>query len=147
MNLHSPILLVEDDKLDQKSVQRAFGDLKIVNPLIIVQNGQEALSHLKEAKNKRSCLILLDLRMPIMSGIEFLKEVKEDEVLKLIPVVVLTTSHEDQDLKESFELGAAGYMVKPVDYQKFLEVVRTIHLYWILSLTPPPESADLKEKL
>lgn len=140
MNPHCPILLAEDDKIDQKSVQRAFQDLKISNPLVIVQNGQEALAHLKDAKNKRPCLILLDLRMPVMSGLEFLEAVKKDEAFKLIPVVALTTSHEDQDLKQSFALGAAGYMVKPVDYKKFLEVVRTIHLYWILSLTPPRES-------
>lgn len=137
MNPHCPVLLAEDDKIDQKSVQRAFGDLKIGNPLVIVQNGQEALDHLKDAKKKQPCLILLDLRMPVMSGLEFLEEVKKDEILKLIPVVVLTTSHEDTDLKQSFALGASGYMVKPVDYKQFVEVIRTIHLYWILSLTPP----------
>lgn len=138
MNPHCPILLAEDDKIDQKSVQRAFVDLRISNPLVIVQDGQEALDHLKDSKNKRPCLILLDLRMPVMSGIEFLEAVKKDEVLKLMPVVVLTTSKEDEDLKQSFELGAAGYIVKPVDYKQFVEVVRTIHLYWSLSLTPPP---------
>ena len=137
MKPHYPILLVEDDKIDQKTVQKSFHDLNIVNPLTITQNGKEALELLKDSKKKCPCLVLLDLRMPVMSGLEFLKEVKQDEVLKLIPVVVLTTSKEDIDLKESFALGAAGYMVKPVDYKKFLEVVRTIHLYWILSLTPP----------
>lgn len=137
MGPHDTILLAEDDKIDQKSVQRAFADLKISNPLVIVQDGQQALAYLKDAKNRRPCLILLDLRMPVMSGIEFLEAIKKDEILKSIPVVVLTTSKEDQDLKQSFELGAAGYIVKPVDYKKFLEVIRTIHLYWILSLTPP----------
>lgn len=137
MRLHDPILLVEDDQVDQKAIQRAFHDLKIVNPITIARNGKEALAHLRESETKRPCLILLDLRMSVMSGIEFLEAVKKDEHLKLIPVVVLTTSKEDQDLTRSFALGAAGYMVKPVDYTQFLNVVKTIHLYWVLSLTPP----------
>lgn len=137
MTPHCPILLAEDDKIDQKSVRRAFHDLKIANPLVVVQDGDEALAHLKDQKNKPPCLILVDLRMPVMSGLEFLATVKQDEVFRLIPVVVLSTSNEDQDLKQSFALGAAGYMLKPIDYKKFVEVVRTIHLYWTLSLTPP----------
>lgn len=137
MNPHDPILLVEDDKIDQKSVLRAFHDLKIGNPLVIVQNGQEAISYLEDKNNKQPCLILLDLRMPIMNGLECLEVLKKTEYLKRIPVVVLTTSKDDQDLKRSFSLGVVGYMVKPVDYQKFIEMVRTIHVYWILSLTPP----------
>jgi CheY-like chemotaxis protein len=146
MNPHGLILLVEDDLIDQKSVLRAFRDLKITNPVAIAKNGQEALVYLNGAKNKLPCLILLDLRMPVMNGLEFLKEVKRDDFFKVIPVVVLTTSKEDQDLNQSFEFGAAGYMVKPVDYKKFLGVVQTIHLYWTLSLTPP-NLTDLKEAL
>lgn len=137
MNLHDPILLVEDDKIDQKSVLRAFHDLKIANPLVIVQNGQEAIAYLEDTQNKQPCLIVLDLRMPVMSGLECLEIIKKTDHLKRIPVVVLTTSKDDQDLKQSFNLGVVGYMVKPVDYQKFIEMVRTIHIYWILSLTPP----------
>lgn len=137
MNPHDPILLVEDDKIDQKSVQRAFHDLKIVNPLVVVQNGREAIDYLNDAEHKQPCLILMDLRMPIMSGLECLEILKKTENLKRIPVVVLTTSKDDQDLKQSFNLGVVGYMVKPVDYQKFVEMVRTIQVYWILSLTPP----------
>lgn len=140
MNIHDPILLVEDDKIDQKSVLRAFHDLKIVNPLVVVQNGQEALDYLQDAKNKQPCLVLMDLRMPIMSGLECIEILKKMEYLKRIPVVVLTTSKDDQDLKQSFNFGVAGYMVKPVDYQKFVEMIRTIQVYWILSLTPPSTS-------
>lgn len=137
MNPHDPILLVEDDKIDQKSVLRAFHDLKIGNPLVLVQNGQEALAYLEDPQNKQPCLILLDLRMPVMSGLECLAVLKKTEHLKRLPVVVLTTSKDDQDLKQSFDLGVAGYMVKPVDYQKFIEMVRAIQNYWILSLSPP----------
>lgn len=138
MNPHCPILLVEDDKIDQKSVQRAFHDLKIANGLVVVQNGQEALTYLNDKGNHTPCLILLDLRMPVMSGLECLAVIKRTEHLKRIPVVVLTTSSDDRDLKQCYDLGVVGYMVKPVDYQKFIEMVRTIHLYWILSLTPAP---------
>lgn len=137
MTTNDPILLVEDDKIDQKSVIRAFHDLKIVNPLVIVQNGQEALDYLLDTKHKQPCLVLMDLRMPIMNGLECLEILKKTECLKRIPVVVLTTSKDDQDLKQSFNVGVAGYMVKPVDYHKFVEMVRTIQVYWILSLTPP----------
>src|SRR3989338_3735327 len=140
MKSTDPILLAEDDRIDQEAIQRAFSDLKIVNPLVIVQNGQEALEYLGSAGNRRPCVILLDLRMPIMSGLEFLEKIKEDKDLKIIPVVVLTTSSSDQASTRSFELGAAGCMVKPVDYQKFVEVVRTLHSYWSLSLTPPSSS-------
>ena len=134
-----PILFAEDDKLDQKSMQRAFKDLKITNPLVIVENGKEALDYLKNSGNKSPCLILLDLNMPIMNGIEFLRAAKKDQNLNGIPVVVLTTSKEEQDETESFQLGVTGYMIKPVDYKQFVEVIRTIHLYWTLSITPPPQ--------
>lgn len=137
MNPHDPILLVEDDKIDQKSVLRAFHDLKIGNPLVIVQNGQEAIAYLDDKNNKQPCLILMDLRMPVMSGLECLNILKKTDHLKRLPVVVLTTSKDDQDLKQSFDLGVAGYMVKPVDYKKFIEMVRTIHVYWVLSLNAP----------
>lgn len=130
------ILLAEDDRIDQKSVQRAFKDLQITNPLIVVQNGEEALEFLHDSDKPIPCLILLDLRMPVMDGLECLEKIKQDDALRVIPVVILTTSEEDHDTLRSFELGAAGYMVKPVNYEKFIRVIRTISLYWTLSLTP-----------
>ncbi|MBW2647390.1 MAG: response regulator [Deltaproteobacteria bacterium] len=136
MSYLRPILLVEDDSVDIMTVQHAFKDLRIGNQLETAENGEEALEWLKDTNNERPCIILLDLNMPRMNGIEFLRVVKQDESLKMIPIVVLTTSREEQDKVESFKLGAAGYMMKPVDYQQFVEVVRTIDLYWTVSELP-----------
>ena len=136
MNDKQTILLVEDDKIDIKSVKRAFDELHITNPLNVTHNGEEALEYLKDGKNKKPGLILLDLRMPRMDGIEFLKVMKKEDELKIIPVVVLTTSKEEEDKIESFNLGIAGYMMKPVSYIDLVEVIRTIKMYWTLSESP-----------
>lgn len=135
-----PILLVEDDSVDAMTVKRALKDLKVTNQLVHTLNGEEALNHLRTERNgSRPCIILLDLNMPKMNGVEFLKVAKADDSLRLIPVVVLTTSKEDRDVIESFKLGVAGYMVKPVDYNKFVEAMRTIDIYWTLSELPNGE--------
>ncbi len=130
------ILLVEDDRVDVMTVRRALKDIKVTNPLIVAGNGEEALEYLRDGENEKPGIILLDLRMPKMNGLEFLKVAKQDGALRSIPVVVLTTSQEDQDKVDSFDLGVAGYMVKPVDYKQFVEVMRTIDLYWTLSELP-----------
>ena len=131
-----PLLLVEDDHVDAMSVERALKDLNITNPLIHSVNGEQALEYLRTESNKKPCVMLLDLNMPKMNGIEFLKVIKTDERLKKIPIIVLTTSNEDQDIVSSFELSVAGYMVKSVDYEKFVEAIRIINLYWSLSELP-----------
>jgi len=136
MRSFKPILLVEDDQVDAMTVKRALKEIKVTNRLDIVNNGEEALTFLKNSENEKPGIILLDLNMPRMNGIEFLKIAKKDESLKKIPVVVLTTSKEDQDKVDSFNLGVAGYMIKPVDYRKFVEVVKTIDMYWTLSELP-----------
>lgn len=130
------IMLVEDDQVDTMTVRRALKELHVMNPLQHVENGEEALSFLRNPANPRPCLILLDLNMPIMGGIEFLQIAKKDESLKGIPVVVLTTSEEQEDKVESFQLGVAGYMRKPVDYPQFVETIRTIDAYWTISEFP-----------
>jgi CheY-like chemotaxis protein len=130
-------LLVEDDSVDVMTVKRAFRDLHVANPLVPAGDGEEALAYLRNNGTAKPCVILLDLNMPKMSGTEFLKVVKEDQTLKMIPVVVFTTSSAEQDIARSFELGAAGYMVKSVDYDKFIETIRTIDSYWTLSKLPP----------
>lgn len=127
------ILLVEDDVVDQMSVQRSFKDLKIVHRLGIKENGVEALEHLRDKSAVRPFLILLDLNMPKMNGLEFLRELRKDDDLKMLPVVVLTSSKEERDRVESFGLNVAGYMIKPVDYKDFVEVIRTIDQYWATS--------------
>jgi len=136
MRSFKPILLVEDDQVDAMTVKRALKEIKVTNRLDIVNNGEEALTFLKNSENEKPGIILLDLNMPRMNGIEFLKIAKKDDSLKKIPVVVLTTSKEDQDKVDSFNLGVAGYMIKPVDYRKFVEVVKTIDMYWTLSELP-----------
>ncbi|MEO0293164.1 MAG: response regulator [candidate division WOR-3 bacterium] len=136
MKKKQAILLVEDDEVDIKSVERAFSDLRITNPLIVTHDGKEALNYLNNEKNKRPGLILLDIKMPRMNGIEFLRIVKRKDKLKIIPIVILTTSKEEKDKMESFNLGIAGYMMKPVNYKDFVEVIRTIKMYWTLSETP-----------
>jgi CheY-like chemotaxis protein len=142
MRNFKPILLVEDDSVDAMTVQRAFKDLKVTNPLAHSINGEEALAYLGDESNQRPCVILLDLNMPKMNGTEFLKVVKADDALKKIPVVVLTTSQEERDVVESFNLCVAGYIVKPVDYKKFVEAIRTIDLYWTLSELPNQKVGD-----
>jgi CheY-like chemotaxis protein len=118
------------------TVERVLKDLKVTNPLVRTDNGEEALDYLRKEKNPKPCLTLLDLNMPKMNGIEFLKVVKADGTLKKIPVIVLTTSDEQQDIVESFNLSVAGYMLKSVDYKRFVDTIRTIELYWTLSELP-----------
>jgi CheY-like chemotaxis protein len=131
-----PILLVEDDTVDTMTVTRALKEIHVSNRLINVSNGKEALEYLMSADNEKPCIILLDLNMPKMNGFEFLHAIKKDDLLKMIPIVILTTSKEEQDKIDSFKLSVAGYMIKPVDYQKFVDVMRTINVYWTLSELP-----------
>ncbi len=137
MRSRHPILLLEDDYVDAMTVKRALHDLKVANELIIAEDGEKGCAYLQDPTNETPCIILLDLNMPRMNGLDFLHIVKEKPVLKQIPVVVLTSSREERDRVESFELGVAGYMLKPVDYQQFVEVVGTIDIYWTLSELPP----------
>lgn len=131
-----PVLLVEDDRVDAMTVKRAIRQIKMHHPLIHAENGEEALEYLKNPSNERPWIILLDLNMPKMNGIEFLQVAKRDDVFKSIPVVVLTTSKEQQDRIESFKFGVAGYMIKPVDYSQFVEMMLAIKMYWTLSEQP-----------
>lgn len=133
---NKPILLVEDDQVDTMTVIRALKDIHVTNPLVQQENGEDALNYLSDSNNEKPCIILLDLNMPIMNGIEFLQVLKHDDQLKGIPVVVLTTSEEQQDKVNSFNLGVAGYMAKPVDYLQFVEVMRSIDTYWTISEMP-----------
>lgn len=133
---NKPILLVEDDQVDTMTVIRALKDIHVTNPLVHLENGEEAIHYLRDAESEKPCIILLDLNMPIMNGIEFLQVVKHDDQLKRIPVVVLTTSEEQQDKVNSFNMGVAGYMAKPVDYRQFVEVMRSIDAYWTISEMP-----------
>ena len=136
MNTRKSILLVEDDKVDAMTVKRALREINVTNQLTTVNDGEQALEYLRNSDNERPAIILLDLNMPKMNGIELLKHMKADSELRSIPVIVLTTSKADQDRLESFSLSVAGYMLKPVDYIQFVEVMRTINIYWTLSELP-----------
>ena len=136
MNKHNPILLVEDDSVDAMMVSRALKELEVPNKLIHHENGEEALAFLKDDKLTKPCIILLDLNMPRMGGLEFLGIVKKDAQLKTIPIVILTTSSEHQDLHTSFSHSVAGYMIKPVDYNKFVKMMESISSYWSHSELP-----------
>ncbi len=127
------LLLVEDDSIDAMTVRRSLRELGSPNPLHHVTDGEAALAFLRDPANPRPGLILLDINMPRMNGIEFLEHAKKDPDLCSIPVVVLTTSKEDTDRFNSFSKNVAGYMVKPVDYDQFVEVMRKIRDYWMLS--------------
>ena len=136
MDYIKPILLVEDDRVDAMMVKRALEDLKVTNLLVHSNNGREALEYLRDEDNIPPCVILSDLNMPEVNGVEFLRDLKAEEKLKRIPVVILTVSTEEKDIIETFNLGTGGYIVKPVDYKKFVEAIRTVALYWTLSELP-----------
>jgi CheY-like chemotaxis protein len=131
------ILLVEDDEVDVMNVQRSFKKNNITNPLYVAGNGVEALEMLRSgsvpAQNR---LILLDINMPKMNGIEFLRALRADPALRSSPVVVLTTSNDDKDRMESFELNVAGYLLKPVTFNSFVELMLALNKYWVLVEMP-----------
>jgi CheY-like chemotaxis protein len=135
MRTKSPILLVEDDKVDQMSVKRAMKDSGISNQLLIASNGEEALAILNRP-DTRPGMIFLDLNMPKMNGMEFLAELKQNDALKAIPVIVLTTSGMHQEKNKAYSLGICGYMIKPVNYAEFLDMFKAIDRYWAFSEMP-----------
>lgn len=132
------ILLVEDDEVDVMNVQRAFKKARITNPLYVASNGLEALSMLRGQDGesaqvpKSRRLIMLDLNMPKMNGLEFLEAIRNDPELKSTPVIVLTTSDEDRDRIEAYNHNVAGYILKPVTFSKFADVMATLNKYWTL---------------
>jgi CheY-like chemotaxis protein len=145
MNPERPlhILLVEDDELDVMNVQRAFKKNNIANPLYIAGNGLEALDMLRGKPNaagvvmpRERRIILLDLNMPKMGGIEFLRELRADPELRAITVIVLTTSDEDRDKVDAYNLNVAGYILKPVTLSAFVEIMATLNKYWTVSELP-----------
>ena len=133
---NKPILLVEDDHVDIMTIKRALKEIHVGNVVVSMEHGEAGLDYLRDPAQERPCIILLDPNMPIMNGIEFLQQIKHDASLRRIPVVVLTTSEEQQDKVRSFDLGVAGYMAKPVDYRRFVEMMRSIDLYWTISEMP-----------
>lgn len=136
------VLLVEDDEVDVMNVKRAFKRSNISNPLYVASNGLEALNMLRGTTTEVVSLpntrriVLLDINMPKMNGIEFLQELRDDDNLRTTPVVVLTTSDEDQDRVEAYRLNVAGYILKPVTFTNFAEVMTALNKYWALCEMP-----------
>ncbi len=138
------ILLVEDDPNDVELTLRALKRHNLANSVMVVKDGAEALDfmfgegvHANRSMEKNLKLILLDLKLPKVDGLEVLRKIKSDERTKVIPVVVLTSSREERDVVESYKLGVNSYMVKPVDFGKFIECVREIGFYWLVCNEPP----------
>jgi CheY-like chemotaxis protein len=130
MQILKPILLVEDDVVDASTVKQALADLRVKNDVIHKNDGEEAFEYLRDDSKPKPSLILLDLNMPKISGIELLKLIREDARLQHIPVVVLTVSKYEQDKLDTFNLGVQGYIIKAVDYDAFLRATDIIIQYW-----------------
>ena len=139
------ILLVEDNPDDEALTLRAFDKKRILNPIVVAHDGVEALEYLFATNayagrdiSNIPALILLDLKLPRLDGLQVLKRVREDERTRRIPVVVLTSSREDQDLIASYNLGANSYIRKPVEFDKFVEAAGLLGMYWLMWNEPPP---------
>lgn len=128
-----PILLVEDNPMDIDLTLRAFKKQHFVNPIEVARDGEEAISwiHRCESGEQIPLIVLLDLKLPKIDGLEVLRRYKENDNLKVVPVVVLTSSFEDKDIKTAYERGANSYIVKPVDFDKFVKVASDIEIYWL----------------
>ncbi len=127
-----PILLVEDNPLDIDLTQRAFARRHLANPLLVARDGEEAMQCIDtwEQGQQPPALILLDLKLPKIDGLDVLARIKSHDLFKMIPVVVLTTSAEDRDVQAAYKLGANSYIIKPVSFDKFMEVAERIEMYW-----------------
>ncbi|EXJ10382.1 MULTISPECIES: response regulator [Nitrincola] len=130
--LQQPILLVEDNPVDLDLTLRAFKRKHFLNPIEVARDGEEALAYIErwDAGERTPLVILLDLKLPKVNGLEVLKELKQHPVYKTIPVVILTSSSEGVDMKTAYSLGVNSYIVKPVDFAKFIDVAEQIELYW-----------------
>ena len=141
------ILLVEDDPRDVELTLTALDDYKLANEVVVCRDGQEALDYLfargkfSDRANENPAVILLDLKLPKVDGLEVLQQIKSDERLRLIPVVMLTSSHEEKDMMRSYKLGVNAYVVKPVDFHEFINAVKELGVFWAVINEPPPGPA------
>ena len=133
-----PILLVGDNPDDRSLTLRALKKNNISNKIVIVGDGAEALDYLRAGGRDLPALVLLDLKLPKVDGLEVLRRVRGEPRTRLLPVVILTTSKEEQDLLRGSDLGANSYVCKPVDFEQFSEAVRQLGLYWLVLNEPPP---------
>jgi CheY-like chemotaxis protein len=139
MQIDRPILLVEDNPMDVDLTRRAFARRRLTHPIDIARDGEEALRYIQkwESHARLPVLILLDLKLPRVDGLEVLRQLKRHPTFHIIPVVILSTSTEDRDIQVAYEEGANSYIVKPVDFDQFMQIVEYIQIYWC-SLNIPP---------
>jgi CheY-like chemotaxis protein len=140
------ILMVEDDQKDVELTLTALEEYNLANEVVVVGDGEEALDYLysrgafKLRTGENPAVMLLDLKLPKVDGLEVLQQVKSDEKLRMIPVVVLTSSHEEKDMVASYKLGVNAYVVKPVDFHEFVNAIRELGVFWAVINQPPPGS-------
>ena len=140
------LLLVEDDPRDVELTLTTLEDYKLANEVVVCRDGQEALDYLHSRGkfsgrvNENPAVMLLDLKLPKVDGLEVLQQIKSDEQLRMIPVVVLTSSHEEKDMMRSYKLGVNAYVVKPVDFHEFVNAVKELGVFWAVINQPPPGS-------
>jgi DNA-binding response OmpR family regulator len=146
MSAFGRILLVEDDPKDVELTLTALDDYKLANEVVVARDGEEALDYLycrgkfQTRSTDNPAVLLLDLKLPKVDGLEVLQQIKSDEKFKMIPVVVLTSSHEEKDMVTSYKLGVNAYVVKPVDFHEFVNAVKELGVFWAVINEPPPGS-------
>ncbi len=151
MNITKPILLVEDNPLDRELTIEALSEYNLVNKIATATDGVEAMEYLqykgkhKDREKGNPSVILLDIKMPRMDGIEVLEAIRNDDNLKTIPVVMLTSSREEPDMEKCYELGVNAYVVKPVHFKEFLEAVKHTTVFWVLVNEQPPNKIKSHE--
>lgn len=148
MNTLKRILLVEDNPKDIELTLAALGEHNLANEVVVARDGAEALDYLnhrgafKERSDGEPAVIFLDLKLPKVDGLEVLRQLKADARLRLLPVVIVTSSREEPDIQRGYELGANAYVVKPIDFQQFVETIRELGLFWAILNEPPPGSSQ-----
>jgi len=146
MNKLGRILLVEDDPKDVELTLTALEEYNLANEVIVARDGEEALEYLysrgkfKTRSSDNPAVMLLDLKLPKVDGLEVLKQIKSEEKLRMIPVVVLTSSKEEKDMVASYRLGVSAYVVKPVDFHEFVNAIKELGVFWAVINEPPPGS-------
>jgi len=146
MNKLGRILLVEDDPKDVELTLTALEEYNLANEVIVARDGEEALEYLyargkfKTRSSDNPAVMLLDLKLPKVDGLEVLKQVKSEEKLRMIPIVVLTSSKEEKDMVASYKLGVSAYVVKPVDFHEFVNAIKELGVFWAVINEPPPGS-------
>jgi CheY-like chemotaxis protein len=150
MDILGRILMVEDDPKDVELTLTALADYNLSNEVVVIHDGEEALNYLyrrgnfKARQSENPAVLLLDLKLPKVDGLEVLQQIKSDEILRVIPVVVLTSSREERDMVASYKLGVNAYVVKPVDFHQFVNAIKELGMFWAIVNEPPPGSIRRK---